>query len=72
MRKLYTERKLFYFLNKIRSHQVETVAMALFYLKYTLNLRSALHFRYLMVIEASLGIPSPKLPFLYVYRTHAR
>ena len=48
--------KLFYFLNKIRSHQITTVSMAPFDPKSTSKWRSALHFRYTIVIEAGLRI----------------
>ena len=42
--------KTMHYLNKIRSHFVTIVPMAPFTLKSTLKLRSALHFRYSIVI----------------------
>ena len=69
--------KFILFSNKIRSQQVASVPIALINPISTSKLRSALHFRYSLVTEAGLGIPSPyfyfhstfaKLLFLYIYR----
>ena len=67
--KLYNGLKSFYSPNKITSHQVATVPMALFDLKLTSNVRSALHFRYSIVIEAWLGIASL---FFYLHSEFAK
>ena len=66
--------------NIIRSHHVAIVTMLPFDENQFHKLRSALHFRYSIVIEAGLGIPSlcfyfhttfGKLLFLYIYRIYS-
>ena len=63
----------------MRSHKVATVPILQFDPSSTLKLRSALHFRYSIVIEAGLGTTSiycysrsefTKLLFLFNYRIH--
>ena len=57
-----------------------SILMAPFDSKSTSKLRSALHFRYSIVIQSALGFPSlyyyyrsalANLPFLYIYRIGA-
>ena len=65
--------------NTIASHQVASVPISPCDPKSTLKLRSTLHFRHSIVIEAGLGIPSlyfyfcsafARLFFLYNYKIY--